>query len=96
MDFACPASKMATGPAPVGSELAMLTMADELLRACRAAAGRGADFPAVWGSVLKGHHFVAGLPVQGIIAGAPVLQVSLRSGEAIVVGPGRAEYKLTR
>ena len=53
----------------------MLTMADELLRACRAAAGRGADFPAVWGSVLRGHHFVAGLSVQSIVAGSPVLQV---------------------
>jgi hypothetical protein len=96
MDFANPANKMPTGPAPDGSELAMFTMADELLRACRAAAGHGADFPAVWGSVLRGHHFVAGLPVQRIVAGAPVLQVPLRSGEAILVGPGRAEYRLSR
>jgi hypothetical protein len=71
-------------------------MADELLRACRAAAGRGGDFPAVWGAVLKGRYFVAGLPVQRIVAGAPVLQVPLLSGEAILVGPGRDEYKLSR
>ena len=40
--------------------------------------------------------FVAGLPVQGIVAGMPILQVPLLSGEAILVGPGRADYKLTR
>ncbi len=74
----------------------MATLADELVRACVAAAGRGADFPAVWRSVLKGHHFVAGLPVQSLVAGTPVLQVPLRSGESIIVGPGRDEYKLSR
>jgi len=73
-----------------------VTTADELLRACVAAAGRGADFPAIWRSVLKGHHFVAGLPVQGVIAGAAVLQVPLLSGEAIIVGPGAGDYKLSR
>jgi len=73
-----------------------VTTADELLRACMAAAGRGADFPAIWQSVLKGHHFVAGLPVQDFRAGAPVLQVPLLSGESIIVGPGPSDYKLSR
>jgi hypothetical protein len=75
----------------------MATTADELLRACLAAAARGSDFPAIWSSVLKGHHFVAGLPVQAVIAGgAPILQVPLRSGESIVVGPGTTDYRLSR
>jgi hypothetical protein len=74
----------------------MGTTADELLQACLAAASGGADFPAVWGSVLRGHDFVAGLPIQHIVGGAPVLQVPLLSGERIIVGPGRGEYRLSR
>ena len=74
----------------------MVTKSDELVRACTAAADDGADFPAVWRSLLKGHPFVAGLPVQRIVEGAPVLQVPLLSGESIIVGPGRADYKISR
>lgn len=74
----------------------MVTTADKLLRACLAAAGDGADFPAVWSSILKGHDFVAGLPVQSVVGETPVLQVPLLSGEAIIVGPGSGDYKLSR
>jgi hypothetical protein len=74
----------------------MVTTADELLRDCVLAAGRGADFPAVWRSVLKGHHFVAGLPIQHLDSGTPVLKVPLLSGQAIIVGPGQTDYRLLR
>jgi hypothetical protein len=74
----------------------VVTTADELLSACMAAAGKGADFPVVWTSILKGHHFVAGLPIQSVVGKTPVLQVPLLSGEAIIVGPGSGDYKLSR
>jgi hypothetical protein len=72
------------------------TTADELLQACVAAAGSGADFPAIWRSVLKNHHFVAGLPVQHVADGAPILHVPLLSGQSIIVGPGQGDYRLSR
>jgi hypothetical protein len=71
------------------------TKANELLRACLAAAREGADFHAVWRSVLKGHEFVAGLPVQALLGELPVLHVPLLSGIAIVVGPGQGDYRLS-
>ena len=58
----------------------------ELLEACNAARREGADFPTIWEKVLKGHRFVAGMPVQGWDVGGPVLEVRLITGQRIRFG----------
>ena len=73
-----------------------MTTADELLRACVAAASEGADFPAVWSTILRGHQFVAGLPIQTVMDDTPILRVPLFSGEFILVGPAPGDYRLSR
>jgi len=50
---------------------------DDLLRKCVDAHGRGADFPTVWQTILKGHPLIAGVPISHIVRGEPVLSVPL-------------------
>ncbi|MCR4283290.1 MAG: hypothetical protein NUV72_09730 [Bauldia sp.] len=70
----------------------MATTAERLVAVCIAAAAGGADFPAVWNTVLKRHPAVAGLPIQRMDGGTALLEVRLVTGERIVVGPGPRDY----
>lgn len=44
----------------------MVETANDLLIRCTAAARGGADFQAVWNSILKGHPLVVSSPVQSV------------------------------
>jgi len=56
----------------------------ELLTQCLAASRNGADFPAIWHSVLKGHALVVGPPVNSVRAGLVTLEVPLITGQRLV------------
>ena len=56
----------------------------ELLTRCLAASRNGADFPALWHSVLKGHVLVVGPPVNSVRAGRITLEVPLITGQRLV------------
>jgi len=60
---------------------------DELLKQCTAAKAAGADFPTVWNTILKGKRLIAGLPVQAIKEGHPVLKILLTTRQHLVCGP---------
>jgi hypothetical protein len=50
---------------------------EDLLRKCVEARMKGADFPTVWQTILKGHPLTAGVPVSRVEGGQPVLAVPL-------------------
>jgi hypothetical protein len=60
---------------------------DDLVEKCAAARASGADFPTVWNTILRGKTLVAGIPVQAIRDGQPVLKVRLITNQYIVYGP---------
>jgi hypothetical protein len=62
--------------------------ARDLLQRCIAAAQAGADFPSVWGSILKGHPLVLGVPIQRMDGERPLLEVRLITGQRLVHGVG--------
>lgn len=68
---------------------------DDLVRACNAAAGSGADFPMVWHEILKTHRLVAGVPIQRLEETRPMLEVPLITGHRIVYDSGRNEFSVT-
>ena len=61
---------------------------DELVEKCIAASFEGADFSTVWNTILKKSRLVAGMPVQALKDGKPVLTVRLTTNQTIVYGPG--------
>jgi len=58
----------------------MSETADSLVEACTLAAREGAEFPAIWDSILKTHALVASPPVQTFDDEQPHLDVRLRNG----------------
>jgi hypothetical protein len=66
--------------------MALETAADRLVQRCSAARSSGADFPTVWNTILKKNRLVAGIPVQAIEDGKPVLKVLLASNQYLVCG----------
>jgi hypothetical protein len=64
----------------------------ELARTCEAAARGGADFPTIWQSILKSHPLVAGLPIQRLEAGRPLLEIPLTLPHRIVHDPGTKRF----
>lgn len=63
-------------------KLSMNLNADSLLRECREAARRGADFAAIWESILSRHSLVAGSPVLTFDE-QPHLDVRLQNGHCL-------------
>jgi hypothetical protein len=66
----------------------------ELLTRCLAASRNGADFPAIWHSVLKGHTLVVGPPVNSVRAGHITLEVPLITGQRLVFDSSSSELAL--
>ena len=56
----------------------------ELLTRCVAASRNGADFPALWHSLLKDHVLVVGPPVNSVRGGHITLEVPLITGQRLV------------
>jgi hypothetical protein len=67
----------------------------ELLQLCTAASRAGADFPAVWQSVLKGHRLVTGIPVQSMNGGRSRLEIPLLTHQRLVYDPDDRAYSIT-
>jgi hypothetical protein len=58
------------------------------------AVGRGADFPTVWQTVLKGHRLVAGIPRQRLAGVRALLEVPLITGHCVVYDGEAKVYSL--
>ena len=71
----------------------MVETANDLLIRCTAAARGGADFPAVWNSILKGHPLVVSLPVQTVTDDMrSQLEVRLINGQRLTCDPATDHY----
>jgi hypothetical protein len=71
----------------------MAETANDLVLNCTAMVRTGADFPTVWGAVLKRHALVAGPPVQIFDDEAgPPLEVPLVNGQRLVYNSASNEY----
>jgi hypothetical protein len=68
--------------------------ARELLGQCAEAMRQGADFPTVWNTVIKGHPYVMGPPVQHLDGDRVQLRVHLISGERLVFDSGAKEFSI--
>jgi hypothetical protein len=70
--------------------------ANDLVIKCTAAARGGADFPAVWNSVLKGNPVVAGPPIQTFADDLhSQLQIRLINGQRLVYDPTSNQYSVS-
>jgi hypothetical protein len=58
----------------------MSETADSLAAACTRAAREGAEFPAIWDSILKTHALVVSPPIQAFDDERPHLDIRLRNG----------------
>jgi hypothetical protein len=59
-------------------------MPSDLVKSCIDARDRGADFPTVWHTVLKGHPLVAGIPRQRMSGSSSLLEIPLITGHCVV------------
>jgi hypothetical protein len=65
----------------------------DLLLKCTVTAGKGADFPTVWETVLKGHPLVAGSPIQvSDDQMRPQLEIALMNGQRLIYNSASNEY----
>lgn len=55
-----------------------------LLAACNAEKNKGLDFPTIWKTMLKGHPYVTGSPIQDIGENGPILKIPLITGQVLV------------
>ena len=58
----------------------MQQTADSLVQTCTQAARAGAEFPAIWDSILRTHDLVASPPIQTFEDEQPHLDIRLRNG----------------
>jgi hypothetical protein len=58
--------------------------ANDLARLCTDAVHEGADFPAVWSKLLKGHPLIEGIPQQRLEGDRSLLDIPLITGERLV------------
>ena len=71
----------------------MTETANDLLLKCTVLAKTGADFPTVWGNVLKGHALVAGPPTQILDDQMrPQLEIGLINGQRRIYNSAYKEY----
>ena len=71
----------------------MAETANDLVLNCTAMVRTGADFPTVWGAVLKGHALVGGAPVQILDdEERPQLEIPLINGQRLVYNSASNEY----
>ena len=62
----------------------MADVVSRLVRECNMTRGNGVDFPTIWQTILKGHSYVAGLPMQGRSEEGPVLKIPLITGRYLM------------
>jgi hypothetical protein len=58
--------------------------ANDLARACTDLVQKGKDFPTIWGTMLKGHALVEGIPRQRILGKRSLLDIPLVTGDKLV------------
>jgi hypothetical protein len=56
------------------------------VRECNQSRSEGADFPTIWRTMLKGHSYVSGPPVQDRDQHGPLLSIPLITGRHILFG----------
>jgi hypothetical protein len=66
----------------------------DLVKSCNDARGRGADFPTVWHTVLKGHPLVAGIPRQRMNGSIFLLEIPLITGHCLVYDGESSDFSL--
>ena len=69
-------------------------MPAELVERCTAARNAGADFPAVWDTVLRRHPLVDGIPAQMINDGRIQLEMRLITGQRLIHDSETRGYSL--
>jgi hypothetical protein len=70
---------------------------NDLLIRCTAAARGGADFPAVWNSILKGHPLVVSSPVQSVTDDMrSQFEVRLINGQRLIYDSTANQYSVSR
>ena len=75
---------------------AVVETANDLVIKCAAAALGGADFPAVWNSVLKGHPLVVSPPIQTFTDDLrPQLEIRLINGQRLVYDLTSNQYSVS-
>lgn len=62
----------------------MTNIVSKLARECNLTRSRGVDFPTIWQTVLKGHPYVAGPPMQDRNEKEPILKIPLVTGSYLV------------
>ncbi|TIU01403.1 MAG: hypothetical protein E5W55_00445 [Mesorhizobium sp.] len=67
-------------------EAAMADNIEKLVRECNQSRSKGADFPTIWQTMLKGHSYVSGPPVQDRDEHGPLLSIPLITGRHILFG----------
>jgi hypothetical protein len=74
---------------------AVVETANDLVIKCTAAARGGADFPAIWNSVLRAHPLVVGPPIQ-TFADDDVSQLEIRliNGQRLVYDSTSNQYSI--
>ena len=74
---------------------AVVETANDLVIKCTAAARGGADFPAVWDSVLRAHPLVVGPPIQAFTDDdVPQLEIRLINGQRLVYNSTSDQYSI--
>ena len=75
---------------------AVVGTANDLLIRCNAAAHLGADFPAVWKSILRGHPLVVGSPVQTVTDDMRShLEIRLINGQRLIYDCAAKQYSVS-
>jgi hypothetical protein len=66
----------------------------DLARQCTELARGGNNFPDIWTTMLKRHPLVDGIPQSKIVAGRPVLEVRLITGERLLFDGDARRFSL--
>ena len=68
--------------------------ARDLIRCCEDASREGADFPAIWHTIIKRHPMVRGVPIQRLNGHGTYLEVPLITGQSLVVEVDGRSFRL--
>jgi hypothetical protein len=68
--------------------------ASDLAHACTDLVRKGKDFPTVWGTVLKGHALVEGIPRQRLEGKRSLLEIPLITGNRLVFDGDAKEFRV--
>jgi hypothetical protein len=67
---------------------------NDLMQLCNELVRKGADFPTVWNTVLRGNAVVAGIPQSRLEGKRPVLEIWLITGERLVFDSQAREFRV--